>query len=109
MTPQDLFDYLYEKKNAYSNWLFNGRKGLEPEHFQPAAYAELAKDTTFYDCNQQTHVTTERTVKAGTTVKIVMVSRFGDFGITDDLSRVNGYQCRVGADSGMLVNCRAER
>lgn len=31
----------------------------------------------------------------GTPVKIVMVSRFGDVGITDDLSAVRGYHARV--------------
>lgn len=32
---------------------------------------------------------------AGTRVKIVMVSRFGDVGITDDLAAENGYAARV--------------
>lgn len=31
----------------------------------------------------------------GTSVKIVMVSRLGDVGITDDLNAVNGYAARV--------------
>lgn len=35
---------------------------------------------------------------AGTTVKIVMVSRFGDVGITDDLSAEYGYHARVKLD-----------
>lgn len=35
---------------------------------------------------------------AGTRVKIVMVSRFGDVGITDDLTAENGYDARVMLD-----------
>jgi len=34
-------------------------------------------------------------LKAGTVVKCVMVSRFGDCGITTDLTKVNGYSNRV--------------
>lgn len=35
---------------------------------------------------------------AGTRVRIVMVSRFGDVGITEDLEAVNGYGARVYVD-----------
>ena len=42
---------------------------------------------------------TEVPLDAGTRVKIVMVSRFGDVGITDDLTAVNGYHARVALDS----------
>lgn len=38
---------------------------------------------------------TYRTIPAGTKVKIVMVSRFGDVGITDNLEAENGYGARV--------------
>ena len=37
-------------------------------------------------------------VPAGTKVKIVMVSRFGDIGITTDLTAANGYGARVSLD-----------
>lgn len=37
-------------------------------------------------------------LKAGTLVKIVMVSRLGDIGITTDLSKEYGYELRVGFD-----------
>lgn len=36
-----------------------------------------------------------RTIDAGTLVRIVMVSRFGDVGITDDLNATYGYHARV--------------
>jgi hypothetical protein len=34
----------------------------------------------------------------GRPVRVVMASRFGDVGISTDLSRPNGYQQRVGVD-----------
>jgi hypothetical protein len=37
-------------------------------------------------------------IKAGTTVKIVMVSRFGDIGITEKLDKEHGYGARVNMD-----------
>ena len=41
-----------------------------------------------------------QTIKAGTVVRIWMVSRFGDVGITSDLSEdCYGYQARVGGNS----------
>lgn len=43
---------------------------------------------------------------AGTRVKIVMVSRFGDVGITDDLTAENGYGARVPLD--FLCNFKTE-
>lgn len=36
---------------------------------------------------------------AGTRVKIVMVSRFGDVGITENLDAENGYGARVSLDT----------
>ncbi len=38
---------------------------------------------------------TYKTAPAGTLVKIVMVSRLGDVGITTDLNAENGYAARV--------------
>lgn len=61
----------------------------------PWRYATLKKDINFFygDNNE-----TEKIIPAGTTVKIVMVSRLGDVGITDDLSKDFGYQRRVSFD-----------
>lgn len=46
----------------------------------------------------------ETNLPAGTTVKIVMVSRFGDVGITEDLHVEHGYGARVKLDD--LENLR---
>jgi hypothetical protein len=40
-------------------------------------------------------VSREVPLTAGTTVKIVMVSRFGDIGITEDLTAERGYGARI--------------
>lgn len=50
--------------------------------------------------------TTEGVWPVGTVLKIVMVSRFDDCGLTDDLTAKRGYQCRVKWDSGMIKNIR---
>lgn len=74
----------------------------------PTRYAELAAPVEFWHWNGKHPVddnSTYRTVPAGTTVKIVMVSRFGDVGITEDLSAEHGYEARVGFD--LLTNLRA--
>jgi len=59
----------------------------------------LKADTTFYNhrqANDATWLTEERMVPAGTLVKIVMVSRLGDVGVTDDLTKdYGGYNARV--------------
>ena len=62
-------------------------------------FAEVTKPTTlsfyqgYWDKNEP--VMADREIPAGTTVKIVMWSRFGDVGITDDLEAEHGYGARV--------------
>ena len=46
----------------------------------------------------------EELVPAMTTVKIVMVSRFGDVGITKNLDAETGYQARIAIDD--IANLR---
>ena len=48
-------------------------------------------------------VYTQRQLPVGTMVKIVMVSRFGDVGITDDLTAQVGYHARI--DLELLEPC----
>lgn len=48
-------------------------------------------------------------VPAGTTVRIVMVSRFGDVGITTRLDTPYGYGLRTPPEDGLLKNCRLTR
>ncbi len=50
-----------------------------------------------------------RIIPAGTTLKIVMVSRMGDCGLTDDLSRTTGYDVRLDWDDAAMSNIRLTR
>lgn len=65
----------------------------------PYRYGELKHPIEFerytgkYN-NKGEQIVKKEMVKAGTTVKIVMVSRFEDVGITDILTNEHGYQTR---------------
>lgn len=48
-------------------------------------------------------------VPAGVTLKIVMVSRLGDIGLTDDLDAAHGYKVRLMPDDKRLTAFRWER
>ena len=63
----------------------------------PFRFAKLRYDVVFHDWHGHSAVPefTDRIVPAGTAVKIVMVSRFGDIGITTDLNAEFGYGARV--------------
>lgn len=65
-------------------------------------FAKLKKDVTMeYFTNTWKNgkpVMETINVNAGSMVKIVMVSRFGDVGITEQLDRQNGYGARVMLD-----------
>lgn len=72
----------------------------------PTRYGDLKEDVVFRHWNGY-HADpefTEETVPAGTTVKIVMVSRLGDVGITTDLESDRGYSARIFLDD--LTNLR---
>lgn len=67
----------------------------------PFRYMTTKEPMTLKIWNQRRHGEPEYTDKPlpiGTRVKIVMVSRFGDVGITDDLTAENGYHLRVNID-----------
>lgn len=74
-------------------------------------YGELMEDTRmeyyrgYWDGNEP--AMDEYDVPAGTTVRIVMVSRFGDVGITEKLHNDTGYGKRI--DINKLANLRKER
>ena len=96
MSPPELFDELWARK----------RRG---ERY--SAIATLALPVTmrhFVGWVGGQHRTQVVECPAGTTVRIVMVSRFGDFGITERLDTRHGYGARVMPDSGILTNCRMD-
>jgi hypothetical protein len=47
-------------------------------------------------------------IPAGATLKIVLISRLGDFGLTDDLTAEYGYRIRLPWDSPAITNLRRE-
>lgn len=73
------------------------------------AYVTTNADLILHNWNGHHPVeenTTEVTVPAFSTLKIVMVSRFQDFGLTDDLDAQNGYQIRIPFNDARIVNLR---
>jgi hypothetical protein len=59
----------------------------------PHRYATLKRDVAMLHLRDSKEV--EISVPAGSTVKLVMVSRFGDVGVTEDLTAENGYGVRL--------------
>lgn len=47
-----------------------------------------------------------RLIPPGKTMRIVMVSRLGDFGLTDHLAETHGYGVRLAFDSALITNLR---
>ena len=75
------------------------------------AYVTVTQPVVLRKWNGQHHPSLEANItnvpiSAGTTLKIVMVSRFGDCGLTDDLNAENGYSLRVDFDSDVISNIR---
>lgn len=76
-------------------------EGFNPHH--PSSwkwrYGELQKDTkvSYYEgyWKDGEPVMRDKMLPKGTTVKIVMASRFGDVGVTEDLSLERGYGVRL--------------
>jgi hypothetical protein len=85
-----------------SQWVPHKRETW-PHHFAKLTEAVLFKQWHGHDANPEW---TERFLPKGTPVKIVMVSRFGDVGITDDLDAITGYQARVTLESLEMLDTR---
>lgn len=48
----------------------------------------------------------EKVIPAGTTMRIVMVSRMGDCGLSDNLEATHGYEIRFNWDDAVLTDIR---
>ncbi len=64
----------------------------------PFHFVTLKKPVTLYIWKGHRKPEETRVVPAGKTVRIVMVSRLGDVGITDNLSAETGYHARITFD-----------
>lgn len=88
--------------------------GYEPHKRDtwPKRYGELKRDVKFISWPGQKRdskgepIMVDEVVPAGTTVKIVMVSRFGDVGVTLDLSADVDYAARINIDD--IANLREQ-
>src|SRR4051812_37168314 len=91
------------------NWMMDGNypKGwpnVPREH--RTATAVLTKEISVKKWHGHRKPETTEVWSAGKKVKVVMASRFGDVGITDDLSAENGYHYRTPCDepAGLLTD-----
>lgn len=106
MTMTELYEALWRQKES----------GYRPyagyaETTQPLVMAHFTGrwDTSDVEPIGAEPIMEHVTVPQGATVKIVMVSRLGDIGITERLETDYGYGLRVTLESGVLTNCRLER
>jgi hypothetical protein len=91
MKADELFDRMYAIKASFQQY-----KG----------FAEITRKLVLTDSYPAYTASIQINLEAGSTVRIVMVSRFGDFGITHDLNREHGYAMRTSPEDGLLTNCR---
>jgi hypothetical protein len=111
-TPQDMWEYFFQEYNAQF-WHDNEHKCYgkdcpeRPPPRQPTlGWAEVARDI---EVPAVSGFHPASVIKKGTTVRINMVSRFGDLGITPNLEQPNGYITRVSPTPENLTNCRLIR
>lgn len=79
------------------------------DYKETIAYVTAAEELVLKKWNGQHPVESnqsEVTILPGATLKIVMVSRFGDCGLTDDLNAVHGYHLRVNFDDPCITDIR---
>ena len=72
------------------------------------AYVTLTREITKSDdaVSMGERIGKKQVFPAGTTLKIVMVSRFGDCGVNDNLDAENGYFTRFAFDDPTIVDIR---
>ena len=96
MTLTELWEWMMEG-NYPEGW-------PEVPSVERKAFAILTTDLHVKRCRGHGIPEESVVLKKGQRVKIVMASRFGDVGITDDLTAENGYIHRIPIDSDVLVD-----
>ena len=92
--------------------VIRGLAAAKSEHKHKTAYCTANVDVTLGIWNGRhppQENMTQVVVKKGSTLKIVMISRFGDVGLTNDLDAEHGYHTRVEPDDGSIVDIRWTR
>jgi len=86
------------------NRMMDGKAGGFPYPPYPQAFATLSRRIVMRKWNGHgaTPEFTAVELPAGSRVRVVMASRFGDVGITDDLNATSGYDYRTTCISGEL-------
>jgi hypothetical protein len=106
LTAQDLgvINDLYRRKGSFIDACVEGdkRRYLGPTH----AYVTTTVPITMHRWQGRGDEYIDEVIPAGRTLKIVMISRFEDVGLTDDLSAENGYHVRVPLDSADIKDYR---
>jgi len=101
---------LYRRKNFPSQLAYEGKSSAGQVILPTHAYVTTTAPITMH--RWQGHGAKpefiDDEVPGGRTLKVVMISRFGDFGLTDDLNAQNGYHARVDFDSTDIKDLRWE-
>jgi len=88
LQPMPLRKFLFFKRlPAYLQYEESTKRRLRIDK-DPVLFATMAKDVEAYN-DGRCHA-----LKAVTRVRVVMASRMGDLGVTEDLKAVNGYSHR---------------
>jgi len=94
-----MFFKLFDLKNMYSAKIFYERLKNKKEWYDFEIFAKTTKDVTMSVWNGKHDPSVEANkiehiCKAGTRVRVWMVSRFGDVGVTDNMVDPKGYDVR---------------
>lgn len=107
---EEIIKELYRRKDFPSLLAMEGKSSKGQEILPTHAYVTTAKPITMH--KWQGHGVKpefiDKEVPVGSTLKVVMISRFGDFGLTDDLQADHGYHSRVEFESTTIKDLRWE-
>lgn len=113
LTPEEnaIVEELYRRKNGTVDSIVDYGAGRDKElkgHLPTHAYVTLTREISKSDdaVSMGERIGKKQVFPAGTTLKIVMVSRFGDCGVTDNLDAESGYFTRFAFDDPTIVDIR---
>ena len=104
LRDEKIIKELYERKQNFIKVCIGDKKEILPTHAFVTTTEPIIPNK--WQGHGKTPAFIDETVPAGHTLKVVMISRFGDFGLTDDLSAEHGYHTRVPLDAASIKNLR---